>query len=127
MTIPNPFVFWSDISAPVVTDPQGAIKLALNADAVKVSIDNILRTRPTERVMLPSFGAGLSGFLFDPIDEQMFNTFTNEIRDSITKWDNRVIVGSADYRTKADQNFVEVTIRFMIRGYDEVFEHTTLV
>ena len=121
------FEFWSDLSAPVITDPQGAIKKAINLDAVKVSIDNILRTRKTERVMRPDFGSGLSGLVFEPIDEQMFNTFGDEIRDSITAWDSRIFLVSVNFRPDPDRNFVQATMYFKIRGYEEVFEHTTLV
>ena len=121
------FEVWSDISDPVTTDAQGAIKKAINLDAVKVSIDNILKTRQTERVMRPTFGSRLTAMVFEPIDEQMFNTFTDGITDAINRWDQRVSVASVSYATKRDRNFVQATIYFTIRGYEEVFEHTTLI
>jgi len=117
------FVFWSDISAPVVTDSQGDIKTAINLEAVRVSIDNILRTRRTERVMLPQFGSGLNNLLFDPIDEEMFNTFGDDIQESIVRWDNRVNVLSIQFKSESNKNAVQAQIVFRIRGYDEVFEY----
>jgi len=123
----NDFIFWSDLSAPIVVDTQGAIKTAINLDAVKVSIDNILRTRRTERVMLPGFGSGLSGMVFEPTDEAMFNTFGDEIQTAINNWDDRVNISSIQFKIDSNRNFVQAQIFFKIRGYEEVFEHTTLI
>ncbi len=127
MAIPNPFIVWSDISAPVTTDAQGAIKMALNADAVKVSIDNILQTNLTERVMHPEFGSNLRGLLFEVMDEQLFNTYGDEIRRAIETWDTRVHVEGVNFKADSNRNTVEASIHFIIRGYDEIFTHTTLV
>jgi len=125
--IPDPFIIWSDISAPVEVDAQGSIKTALNADAVKVSIGNILRTKITERVMLPDFGSRLTGMVFELADEQLFNTFEDEIVRAIIKWDNRVSINSIDFKLDPDRNSVELTVFFGIIGYDEIFEATTII
>jgi len=45
---------WSEIDPEIVSDGLGQIKRVINVDAVKASIDNILRTRPGERCFVGS-------------------------------------------------------------------------
>lgn len=116
---------WSDLHHNLVTDAQGSIKKAINVDAVKTSIDNILRTRRGERVMLPSFGAGLTDMLFEGIDEDAFDDLGDEIREAIEMWDDRVLINSINFFAVPDRNEVTLKISFGIKGYDKIFEFST--
>ena len=118
---------WSDLHHDIKTDVQGSIKKVINVEAVKTSIDNILRTPRGTRVMLRDFGSDLKSMLFENIDDSLTDLIEDEIKNAITTWDNRIIVNAVDFKTDADRNQVTVLIKFAIRGYDKVFSFKTVV
>ena len=115
---------WSDIHQNIGLDGQGAIRLSKNIEAVETSIDNILRTHRGERLMLPSFGAGIETAVFDDIEETTFDVVASEIKAAIELWDDRVVLNSVDYKAQADQNKVTLILSFSVKGYYQVFEHS---
>ena len=118
---------WSDLHQSIKTDAQGSIKKVINIEAIKTSIDNIMRTSKGERVMLRDFGSDLKSMLFENISESLIDIISDEIRNAITIWDNRVIVNSINFETDADRNEVKITVLFAVRGYDEIFSLNTVV
>ena len=118
---------WSDLHHFLITGPTGSIKKVINIDSVKTSIDNILRTPKGTRVMLRTFGSDLKGMLFENINGVLTNMIADEIKRAVNTWDNRVIVNAVDFKTDADRNQVTVTVKFAIRGYDEVFSMTSVI
>lgn len=122
MAIPT---VWSDIHSSVTTDAKGSIRKAINVDAVITSIDNILRTRPGERIFRPEFGAGIQSLLFYPTLQELYDSIANRIRDAIEVWDDRVIINSINFQAKPDSNLLTIQMIFSVRGYDKVFEYNT--
>lgn len=119
---------WSDVHSNITLDARGGIKKDVNVDAVISSIDNILRTRPGERVMLPQFGAGMSDLVFEPTDPDIYDEIEDRLKRSITTWDDRVSIDSVSFQVEADKNTVTVKMSFAIRGYDRIFPYSlTLV
>lgn len=118
---------WSDLHQSITTDVQGSIKKVINIEAVKTSIDNILRTPRGTRVMLRDFGSDLKSMLFENIDNRLVDLIEDEVKKAIGTWDNRIIVNAVDFETDADRNQVTILIKFAIRGYDKVFSHRTIV
>jgi phage baseplate assembly protein W len=114
---------WSDIDHRFSTDGLGNIKKVINVESVMTSIDNILRTSPNERVLLPEFGCSLGAMLFDNMNSALMNFMSREIRDSIERWDNRVVVSEVDFSSDPDSNSISVSIHFMIRGQGKIFEY----
>ena len=114
---------WSDIDSKFSADGLGNIKKVINVESVITSIDNILRTSQNERVLLPEFGCNIESMLFDNMNSALMNFMSREIRDSIERWDNRVIVSEVDFSSNPDSNSILVSIKFMIRGYDRIFEY----
>lgn len=118
---------WSDIDPRFITDGLGNIKKVTNIGAVLSSIDNILRTRKGERVMLRSFGSRLHSMVFESIDGTMSKMIAHEVRDAIERWDNRVAVQSVRVLTDPEINTVTVALAFSIRGYgSQIFQHDVL-
>ena len=115
---------WSDLHHNIDIDAQGAIRKVLNIEAVKTSIDNILKTRPGERVMLPTFAGGLQDLVFEPTKPYVYNRIADRIRNAITVWDDRLMVETISFEVDADNNEVRVFLRFSIRGYANIFEHS---
>lgn len=115
---------WSDLDHRILTDSHGAVKKVTNIDAVRTSIDNILRTYQGERVMLPSFASRLRDIVFEPITPLLARRVSDEVKRVIETWDDRVTVAAVDFSSDPDRNFVQITIRFVVKGYAETFTHT---
>lgn len=118
---------WSDLSDTLVTDNQGSILKAINIEAVKVSIKNMLGTYKGERIFLPEFGSSLGDLLFEPINTGFIDRIATDLKENIEIWDNRVIVTGVDVKTDTDRGYVEITVNFTVRGYTEVFTTSSVV
>jgi len=116
---------WSDLHHDIKQDAQGGVKKVVDIESVLTSIDNILGTRPGERVMLPQFSSALQGMLFEPITSHLRLKVSNEVKRTIERWDDRVKVTGVDYSSDPDRSAIFLTISFRIRGYpQQVFTYT---
>jgi len=118
---------WSDLHHSIISDDKGNIKKVINIDAVKTSIDNILRTAKGTRVMLRDFGSDIKSMVFENIDDALTNLIADEIKKAINTWDNRVIVNSIDFKSDPDRNQVSISIKFAIRGYQDIFSMSSVL
>lgn len=121
-------VIWSDLDPRIIPDGQGDIKVVENVASVMGSIDNILRTRKGERVMLPSFGSSLGNLVFENIDETLMKFVAHDVKESIERWDDRVSVEQVQAVTEPDRSAVSIVIKFRIKGYgNSIFKHEILM
>ena len=118
---------WSDLHDTFVTDSQGNIKKAINIEAVKVSIKNILGTYKGERIMFPEFGSNLGDMLFEPMNASLLNRISTDIKDNINIWDDRVIVTNVGIQFDPDNSFIDITVTFNVKGYTENFTTNTII
>ena len=116
---------WSDIDHRFVKDSVGALKKAVNIQAVYSSIDNILRTNKGERVMLPQFASDIHGMMFEPLNQASVSFLTKGIKDTIEFWDNRVKVEEISIGRDPDRNTLSIALVFMIQGYTDAFQYET--
>jgi len=118
---------WSDLHQSLAPDAQGNLRKATDVDAVRTSIDNILGTSPGERVFLPEFALGLRDMLFEPIDRNLVDRLSNQIKTKVEIWDPRVEVMGMDFKDDTDNNYIELSINFRIKSYTEVFNYSTII
>lgn len=79
-------------SFPPAVAGDGTISLARYEDDVRQAIRIILGTNPGERVMRPTFGAGLRAFMFEPINPATMSQLEGRVRDALIAWEPRVDV-----------------------------------
>ena len=121
-------VIWSDLDPRIIPDGQGDIKIVENVASVMGSIDNILRTRRGERVMLPEFGSSLSSMVFENMDQTLMKFIAHEVKESVERWDDRVSVEQVQTVTDPDRSAVSVVVKFRIKGYgSSIFKHEILM
>ena len=65
-------------------------------EVLRTSIQMILFTRTGERVMLRDFGSDLYRKPFDPNDLFLRNEITQEVRQAVEKWDDRIGIEKID-------------------------------
>jgi len=113
---------WSDIHQDIETGPDGNIQVSIDAEAVKTSVSNILRTALGERVMRPEFGSILPGLVFKSLTQETRKAITDGIKEAIERWEDRVSIAAVDVVFETDNNFVQITIRFSIAGLERQYE-----
>ena len=69
-----------------------------NLTAYRMNITNLLRTRPGERRMNPTFGCRLWNVVFEPNDDFIAKKVENTIREDITQWIPGISVTSVDVK-----------------------------
>lgn len=77
-----------NIQFPFQDDPEGKF-LKMNTDAkqaIKSDLVHLLLTNKGERLYLPSFGANLRQYLFEPNDEISANAIRTEINNAIKEF-----------------------------------------
>lgn len=118
---------WSDIDHRFVQDSRGNLKVAINIEAVYSSIDNILRTRRGERVMLPEFGSNLMDAVFEPLNDTILKFLSRDLKETIERWDDRVIVNEVQIYQDPDYSSISLTVLFIIKGYADIFKYETQI
>lgn len=118
---------WSDLDGRLEPDGLGQLRKAINVDAVMTSIDNILRTSPGERVMLPQFGCSIRSMLFENMNSALLTHLSRQIKSSIELWDNRVEVLEVGVLQEPDNNMVSVKVSFTIAGQSRVYKYVSSV
>ena len=115
---------WSELHPEIISDGLGQIKRVINVDAVKASIDNILRTRPGERVMLPQFGSPLHSFLFETMINEELNHIVDQLKAAVELWDDRVEITEMSIYKEPDKGQIFLEALFRIRGNGQIFKYT---
>lgn len=99
---------------------------------IREAIEIVLRTEERERVNLPSFGAGLRRFLFEPNTVSTRFQIEDRIAKALQQWEPRILVKSVEaeedprdpqsavvtihYQLVATQSTAQVTINVQLAG-----------
>lgn len=106
-------IIFSDVN--IWSDAIGSADLNFNVNSIRASVFTILSTIRGERLFYPEFGSNIENLLFDPMDSILTNQLKSEILDSITKWDNRILVDSTN---------TTVSANFEAQRYDVVLAYS---
>lgn len=87
------------LSFPPRVGSDGRICWSSGEDNIRESIAIILKTEPGERIALPTFGAGLGRFLFEPNNAATHARIGHAIERALTRWERRISVESVDVGT----------------------------
>ena len=102
------------VAFPFVPDPgTGSIMWSSGAALVRQSIRLILATQPTERVMRPTFGAGLRRYLMDPNTPAVRAQIALDVQAALQTWEPRITVTSVDVAPGEDPAETLVTVRYV--------------
>ena len=83
------------VAFPFVPDPvTGSLNWSSGAASVRQSIRLILETGLTERVMRPTFGAGLRSYLMDPNTPATRAQIVLDVQAALQAWEPRITVTS---------------------------------
>ena len=108
-----------DISMTFQRHPLNDDLIALkNEQAIARSVRNIVFTVPGDKFFNEDFGSRVSEVLFENIDNISANLIKQEIKQSITAYEPRVILLSVEVNPEFDNNEFNVKITYRIVGAD---------
>ena len=93
-------LFGHGMSFPPRVGDDGRVAWSSGEENVRQSIRVILLTEPNERLMLPTFGAGLRRYLFEPNTVETRRLVEEDIRNALERWEPRVALNGV--RVEAD-------------------------
>jgi phage baseplate assembly protein W len=100
---------------------EGQAEMAAYEEDVREAILIILLTNGGERVMRPTFGAGLKSFLFEPINPTTMAALQSRVEDALIDWEPRIDVIAVSVTPSTDQvSTVLIDITYRIRATNSV-------
>lgn len=83
-------------------------------DLVKQNLKNIVLTSPGERVMDPSFGVGIMGFLFEQNTPSLRSSIEGKIREQVSKYMPFVNLTAININTSEDETRLSLSINYSV-------------
>jgi phage baseplate assembly protein W len=77
-------------SFPIGLNGSGDVALSVHEEDVRQAILIILGTNPGERVMRPTFGAGLGALVFEPISTTTMALAQHRVEEALIIWEPRI-------------------------------------
>ncbi len=110
---------FKDISLSFKRHPVTNDILALkNEDAIKRSVQNLVRTIQGEVFFNDLIGTRLEGSLFELANNDYVDPIKSQIENVISNFEPRVQLMKVNFKTFPDQNAIEVTVKYDIIGLD---------
>jgi hypothetical protein len=106
---------------PVKPNAQGGLSWSSGPDRIRDAIWLVLATAPGERVMRPTFGAGVQAYVFESNSPLSRTRLASDISDALSRWEPRISVVSIAVTEGDEPSLVNVSIDYTIRTTNEVF------
>lgn len=122
--LPNPEKAFLGIgwAFPVSLEVDDTFATAAYEEDVRQAILIILGTNPGERVMRPTFGAGLRDFIFEPLSVATLALIEDRVRSSLIRWEARIDLEEVTVRAEQPSlGKLEITIRYRVRATNAQF------
>ena len=89
---------------------SGGLKASEGKEHIEQSIQQILWTRPGERLNRPEFGSRLHELVFEPNDDVLKALIRHYVLEAIERWEKRVVLESVEF-----EDGIESGHRFLVR------------
>ena len=120
-----------DLNSNIPSTPVGVSKnavdfrLSYDENAIFNSIRNIFNTKKGQKILNPTFGLDLEGFLFDNISRENADMIGKTIYEELPIYEPRITVDSVNVIAKPDDNEYEISITIIIPSLDNKAASTT--
>ena len=103
-------------------DGNGQIPMSSYENHVRQSILLILETATGERVMRPSFGAGLQTIVFSPIGSATAALVQHQVTDALTNFEPRIdVLGVQVTQSSSEPGLLQIDLQYRVRQTDTMF------
>lgn len=110
---------WSDVDNEIQPQNDGDVVVDKDVTAIINSLNNIIKTVPGSRRMLPTFAAVSYWLVFEPIDDTTAQRIAEGILEAIEIWEDRIEVTGFDIEPVYDQGMYRCRLSFVVLGSDQ--------
>ena len=105
------------VAFPPTAAPDGELELAVAEEDIRQALQVILETEHGERVMRPTFGAGLRTFMFEPLSAGTMTLVRQRVEEGLIAWEPRIDVNEVTV-TVGDQaaGRLDVNVAYTVRA-----------
>jgi phage baseplate assembly protein W len=108
-------IYGRGVAFPPHVGPDGHIAWSQGEANIRQAIEVILKTEERERLNLPSFGAGLRRFLFEPNTVGTRHQIADRIQRALQLWEPRITVSAVEVEDDdGDPQSAIATIRYQL-------------
>jgi len=107
---------------PTFNRQMGNVEMVSEEEDIQQSLQIILTTRPSERIMNSSFGCELDRFVFEEVNQELITSLKNAIADAILYYEPRIEVDDIDISdSEINQGLLLISIKYTIRRTNSRF------
>jgi phage baseplate assembly protein W len=108
---------------PIKVNPKGGLDWSSGPQRIQDAIWIVLSTSAGERVMRPTFGAGVQDFVFAPNSAAYRTLLANAIKNALTKWEPRIDLVNLTVQEAPQQGpgCVLVAVEYRIRSTNALY------
>jgi intein/homing endonuclease/phage baseplate assembly protein W len=77
--------------------------------------------------MLPEFASSLHGIVFENTNKTLLDYLSRDLKETIERWDDRVIISGIKFYSDPDQGEISLTISFGIYGSGQMFTYSRAI
>jgi len=105
---------------PITVNAKGGIDWSSGPKRISDAVWIIIKTSLGERVMLPTFGAGVNDYVFQANSSIIRTELVDAIKESLLKWEPRITVTQVSANPAADEpSQVLVSVEYTINSTNE--------
>jgi uncharacterized protein len=105
---------------PIMVNAKGGINWSSGPQRLSDAIWIIVKTSLGERLMLPTFGAGVNDYVFQSNSSMVRTQLASAIKQALLKWEPRITVTQAGVNPVPDEpSQVLVSIEYTINATNE--------
>jgi len=105
----------------------GDVSRRIDANAVRQSLYNLIKTQFYERPFQPEIGSPMYRLLFEPIDPITTNALKQGLERLIQNFEPRVVLQQIEVLPKPDENAYNISIFFYVVGIGTPVTFTTVL
>ena len=94
----------------------GDVAVAEYEEDVRQAIRIIVGTSPGERLMRPSFGAGLRDLVFEPLNTTTMALARHRVEVAVATWEPRIDVRGVTVEAVPQHSRMDITVSYVIRA-----------
>jgi phage baseplate assembly protein W len=101
---------------------KGRLQYAAYEEDVEQAIQIILLTERSERPMLPEFGGGLRGYLFEPNSSLTRHDIERVVRSALVDWEPRINLERVEVTSDdAQPNLLLIHVDYVVRATNSFY------
>lgn len=101
---------------PTFNKDTGTVEMVSNESDIRESLEIILSTGPSERIMQLDFGCELSQFMFEEITQSLITRIRGTVSDALLEHEPRIEVDDISVEEGEEQGLLLIGVSYTVRA-----------